>query len=206
MFEAAINVGAEPALEWSANRVMVERMGNHSPAAAPQNLYETSEVERWLAVSCATTEQFHALARVIGRPELVDDPELATLAGRRAATSRLDEAIAAWAAGRQVDEAVDELLAAGVPAARGRDSRISSRNPQMAARRYFEEVEHPVVGTHPTPSLPFRYASLDRWIRRPAPTLGQHNDLILGEWLGHSAEELAALEAAGVIGTWPAGA
>jgi crotonobetainyl-CoA:carnitine CoA-transferase CaiB-like acyl-CoA transferase len=206
MFEAAINVGAEPALEWSAHRTMVQRMGNRSPAAAPQNLYETAQPERWLAVSCATDEQWRALTRVIGHTELADEPGLATLAGRRAAADRLDALVQAWAAERTVDAAVDELLAAGVPAAAGRDSRIASRNPQMASRGYFEEVEHPVVGTHPTPSLPFRYASLDRWIHRPAPTLGQHNQEILGGWLGHSAEELAALESEGVIGTWPAGA
>ena len=206
MFEAAINVGAEPAIEWSANGVMVERMGNRSPAAAPQNLFATDEPERWLAVSCGTDEQWRALARVIGQPELIDEPELATLSGRRAAAERLDALIGAWAASRPVDDAVDELLAVGVPAARGADARRASTNPQMQARNYFEVIDHPVVGTHPTPSLPFRYASLDRWVRRPAPTLGEHNIEILGGWLGHSADELAALEAEGVIGTWPAGA
>jgi crotonobetainyl-CoA:carnitine CoA-transferase CaiB-like acyl-CoA transferase len=206
MFEAAINVGAEPAIEWSANQVMVERMGNRSPAAAPQNLFLTDQPERWLAVSCATDEQWRALAEVIGHPELVDEPELQTLTGRRAQADRLDALIAEWAAERELHAAVDELLAAGVPAAPGVDARRAHRNEQMAARGYFESVDHPVVGTHLTPTLPFRYASLDHWVRRPAPTLGQHNVEVLGGWLGHSPDELAALEAEGVIGTWPAGA
>jgi crotonobetainyl-CoA:carnitine CoA-transferase CaiB-like acyl-CoA transferase len=206
MFEAAINVGAEPAIEWSAHRTEVVRMGNRSPAAAPQNLFATAEPERWLAVSCATDEQWRSLAGVIGHPELADDPELATLVGRRAAADRLDALIADWASTRELDGAVDELLAAGVPAAPGRDSRIASRNEQMAARNYFEELDHPVVGTHLTPTLPFRYASLDRWARTAAPTLGQHNVEILGGWLGLDQQQLDALEAEGVIGTWPAGA
>jgi crotonobetainyl-CoA:carnitine CoA-transferase CaiB-like acyl-CoA transferase len=63
-----------------------------------------------------------------------------------------------------------------------------------------------VVGTHSVPVLPFRYGSVEHWARRPAPTLGQHNVEILGGWLGHSEAELAALEAEGVIGTWPEGA
>lgn len=206
MFEAAINVGAEPAIEWSAHRTEVVRMGNRSPAAAPQNLFATAEPERWLAVSCATDEQWRALAGVIGYPELADDPALATLAGRRARADRLDALVAEWAAARTVDEAVDSLLAAGVPAAAGRDSRIASRNEQMRARNYFEEIDHPVVGTHLTPTLPFRYASIDGWARRPAPTLGQHNVEILGGWLGLDQQQLDALEAEGVIGTWPVGA
>ena len=167
MFEAAMNVGAEPAIEWSANGVMVERMGNRSPAAAPQNLFATDRPEHWLAVSCSTDEQWRALAAVIGRPELADEPELQTLAGRRAAADRLDPLIAEWAAGRELHAAVAELLAAGVPAAPGTDARRASFNEQMAARGYFETIEHPVVGTHSVPVLPFRYAQ--RRALGPAP-------------------------------------
>jgi crotonobetainyl-CoA:carnitine CoA-transferase CaiB-like acyl-CoA transferase len=206
MFEAALNVAAEPVLEWTAHQRLVEREGNRSPAAAPQDLVATDAPERWLAVSCATTEQFAALAKVIGRPELADDPELATLAGRRRHHDRLTDAIATWAATKDRDAAVDELLAAGVPAAPCTDSRRTSDHEQMGARGYYEAVEHPVVGTQPTPGLPFRYASVERWIRRPAPTIGQHNVEVLGGWLGHDPDELAALTEQGVIGTWPAGA
>ena len=57
----------------------------------------------------------------------------------------------------------------------------------------------------PLPSLPFRYASIDRWLRTPAPTMGQHNEQVLGGVLGLSPEELHDLEADGVTGTRPAG-
>jgi crotonobetainyl-CoA:carnitine CoA-transferase CaiB-like acyl-CoA transferase len=57
----------------------------------------------------------------------------------------------------------------------------------------------------PLPSLPFRYASLDHWLRTPAPTLGQHNEAVLGGLLGLSAEELRSLEDAEIIGTRPKG-
>jgi crotonobetainyl-CoA:carnitine CoA-transferase CaiB-like acyl-CoA transferase len=76
----------------------------------------------------------------------------------------------------------------------------------MAARGYFEMVDHPVVGQHPTPGQPFRFTGVDRWIRSPAPTLGQHNEEVLSGWLGLDRDELAALGDAGVIGTWPHGA
>lgn len=206
MFEAALNVAAEPVVEWSANGLLVEREGNRSPYAAPQNLYPCVGIENWLAVSCATDAQWQALARAIGRVDLAEDPTLATLVDRRRAHDRLDDAIAAWAADREVDDAVEELLVAGVPAAVVRDNRRTAGHPQNDARGFCEMVEHPVVGTHPTPTLPFRYRSVDRWVRCPAPTLGQDNAAILGGRLGHSAAELAALEESGVIGDWPQGA
>jgi len=57
----------------------------------------------------------------------------------------------------------------------------------------------------PIPSYPFRYASVDLWLRTPAPTLGRDNALVFSGVLGLSEEELRALEADGVIGTRPEG-
>ena len=70
----------------------------------------------------------------------------------------------------------------------------------MAARGFFEPLEHPVMGQNQIPAVPFRYASVERWLHSPAPTLGQHNREVLGELLGLDTAELDRLEAAGVIG------
>lgn len=75
----------------------------------------------------------------------------------------------------------------------------------MIFRNFFETIDHPVVGTHPTPTMPFRYSGVSHWLREPAPTIGQHNREILGDLLGHSDDELAVLESAGIIGTRPQG-
>ena len=83
--------------------------------------------------------------------------------------------------------------------------RLLQTNPQFQARGYFETPEHPVVGAMPLPSQPFRYASVERWLRAPAPTLGQHNEPVLCGILGLSPDELRDLEAEGVLGTRPEG-
>jgi crotonobetainyl-CoA:carnitine CoA-transferase CaiB-like acyl-CoA transferase len=57
----------------------------------------------------------------------------------------------------------------------------------------------------PLPSLPFRQDGVDRWLRTPAPTLGQHNEAVLCGLLGLRREELRSLEAEGVIGRRPEG-
>jgi crotonobetainyl-CoA:carnitine CoA-transferase CaiB-like acyl-CoA transferase len=205
MFEAALNVAAEPVLEWAAYGNVVERAGNRGPEGAPQNLYACAGRERWLALAVVDDDQWQALTEVMGRADLAGDPTLATVAGRREALDRLDAEVAAWAATRDRDEVVEALVAAGVPAGRSVDPRASSDHPQYHHRGTFEPVTHPIAGTHPTMGLPFRFAGVDRWVRHPAPTLGQHSREILVEQLGLTPEAYDELEAAGVTGTWPQG-
>ena len=59
--------------------------------------------------------------------------------------------------------------------------------------------------TMPVPGLPFRHGRVERWVRTPAPTLGEHNARVLGGLLGLGDDELSTLEAEGVIGTRPRG-
>jgi crotonobetainyl-CoA:carnitine CoA-transferase CaiB-like acyl-CoA transferase len=76
-------------------------------------------------------------------------------------------------------------------------------NPQIQHRRLFEEEVHPVTGSHPIAGMPFRFSHVDRWARRPSPTIGEHNDEVLGEVA--SPDELEKLRASGVIGEGLAG-
>jgi crotonobetainyl-CoA:carnitine CoA-transferase CaiB-like acyl-CoA transferase len=78
-------------------------------------------------------------------------------------------------------------------------------HPQLDARRFFETIDHPIVGSQPVCAPPFRFASVDRWLRTPAPTLGQHSREILRELLNVRGPELDELEAAGVTGVRPKG-
>ncbi len=72
--------------------------------------------------------------------------------------------------------------------------------PPLAFRRFFEEVEHPVIGTSRYSTLPMKFAAgPERLHTRHAPLLGEHNRELLGE-LGLSDPEIDALEADGVIG------
>jgi crotonobetainyl-CoA:carnitine CoA-transferase CaiB-like acyl-CoA transferase len=89
----------------------------------------------------------------------------------------------------QVDEGIEEPVVAG---------RDQARNPQLRHRGLYEVEDHPVTGANEVPTMPFRFASVERWLRRPSPTLGQHNDEVLAEVA--SAEELADLRSRGLIG------
>jgi crotonobetainyl-CoA:carnitine CoA-transferase CaiB-like acyl-CoA transferase len=205
MVEGALNAAAEQIVEHGAHDIVLQREGNRAPHAAPQNLYACRGREQWLALSIEGDAQWQALVAVLGRPGWALSTDLASHAGRRAHHDRIDAELARWAADRELDPTVAELVAAGVPAAPVVDPRTTHRHPQLAARGFYEEISHPVVGTHPVCTPPFRFASVARWLRSPAPTIGEHNREILGGLLGLSAGELDELEAAQVIGTRPTG-
>jgi crotonobetainyl-CoA:carnitine CoA-transferase CaiB-like acyl-CoA transferase len=205
MVEGALNAAAEQVVEYTATGHVLQREGNRAPWAAPQGLYACRGREQWLALSVATDAQWQGLRTALGDPPWARDPALASHAGRRAAHDRLDAELARWASAREPAEAARHLLAHGVPAAPMVDPRTTHTHPQFAARGFYEICEHPVAGVHPLATLPLRFASVPRWLRTPAPTLGQHNREILGGLLGLRDEEIDALEAAGVIGTRPKG-
>ena len=162
-------------------------------------------LEQWLALSVANEAQWLALVDLLGRPAWATKPELATHAGRRAAHDAIDEELRAWVAGRDRALLVQELVERGVPAAPVADPRRAREDPQLAHRGFFERFDHAIVGSHATPCVPFRYASVDAWVRAPAPTLGQHNREILRDLCGLDDSEIDALEAEGVVGQTPEG-
>ena len=74
----------------------------------------------------------------------------------------------------------------------------------LLARGFVEPLDHAIAGRQSTMGAPFRFASVDHWLKRAAPLLGQHNREILHE-LGLADDEIAELERDQVIGDWPEG-
>jgi crotonobetainyl-CoA:carnitine CoA-transferase CaiB-like acyl-CoA transferase len=210
MVDAALNIAAEQVIEYSAYGAVLQRAGNRGPVAAPQNLYRTNEIDEfgrrdcWAAVAVATDEQWAGLRDALGRPEWATDPALATADGRRQHHDLIDEHLAAWCAERPGDEIVGALWEHDVPAAKVMQPHRQSELPQLAARGFFEAVDHPVNPTTKHSTLPFTSSrGPDRIHVQPAPLLGQHNHEVLSE-LGLSEKDIDELESQGVIGTAPA--
>ena len=199
MVEAVLNVAAEQVIERSRTGEILSRDGNRGPGAAPQGLYRCAGDDAWVAVAVADDGQWAGLRRVMGDPPWAADPGLTRAAGRRDAHDRIDAELSAWTAGQQADAVTSALCDAGVPAAVVVPGRDGLANVQLRHRGLGELEDHPVTGVHEVPTLPFRYSRVPRWHLRPSPTLGQHNDEVLGS-LGLSAADIDRLRRLGVVG------
>jgi crotonobetainyl-CoA:carnitine CoA-transferase CaiB-like acyl-CoA transferase len=204
MIDMAVNVAAEQILEHAAYGSLMTRRGNRSDRSAPQGVYRCAGADEWLALSVSSGSEWRELCRVIGATGWLDDPDLASVAGRHAAHDRLDAEIAAWCAGRPLAAAAEALSAAGaepVAAAFAIDE-----DEQMRSRGFWETVDHPVVGAHRYPGWPMRLSGGPTgWHRWPAPLIGEHNEDVLTGLLGLDAAEIADLREADVIGERPLG-
>ncbi len=210
MVDAALNVAAEQVIEHSAYGNVLQREGNRGPTAAPQNLYRTSELDEfgrpddWVAIAVATDEQWTNLVAALGHPAWASDDELASVAGRRRRHDAVDEHLSRWCATRTGDEIVQTLWDAGVPVAKVMQPHRVGDLPQLVHRGFYEQVDHPVNPTARHSTLPMRISSgPQRFHQTAAPLLGQHNREVLSG-LGLSEDEIAELEAQGIIGTAPA--
>jgi crotonobetainyl-CoA:carnitine CoA-transferase CaiB-like acyl-CoA transferase len=203
LLEPALNVAAEQVIEYSAYGQLLSRSENRGPYAAPQGVYSCRETGDRIALAVATDEQWKGLVTAMGDPEWARDPSLASAAGRRAAHDAIDERLLAWLGRMDSGEAVDRLVAAGVPAHPLINSYRLMPNPQLEHRQFFQVQSHPYAGTKRYPGFPMRFSGIDTQHRWPPPTLGQHNEEVLAGELGLSAEQIEALRQKKVIGERP---
>jgi crotonobetainyl-CoA:carnitine CoA-transferase CaiB-like acyl-CoA transferase len=207
MVDAALNVAAEQAIEYSAYGNVLERSGNRGPCAAPQNLYRVTGPDEygrddcWVAIAVATDEQWLALRHALGEPEWATDQALVTVEGRCRAHDQIDAHLEEWCAPQTGDEVVKRLWDVGVPTAKVMLPHRQPDLPQLESRQFFEELEHPVIGSSRYATLPMKFSGgPERVHQTAAPLLGQHNTELLGQ-LGLSEAEIDALEADGIIGS-----
>ncbi len=105
------------------------------------------------------------------------------------------EAFNEWVAQRTVDEAVKKLIEADIPVAPILSIDKTLQDPHVLARGMVAEVDHPQAGRIRMPNFPVKFSESPAKYRRPAPTLGQHNEEVLTGLLGFTKEEVAKLKA-----------
>jgi crotonobetainyl-CoA:carnitine CoA-transferase CaiB-like acyl-CoA transferase len=177
--------------------------GNRHPCHAPHNAYRCGGDDAWVAIACETDEQFAALVRTIGQPELAVDVRFATAPARKANEKELDGPIAEWTATLGHYEAMHILQRAGVPAGAVLNTPELMSDPQLRSRRAWAEHTHPDAGSWEMETPPWLLSRTPGHVRLPAPGFGDHNGYVLREVLGMDEARVEALYQAGVTADAP---
>ncbi len=156
---------------------------------------------RYVAMqSAGAPHLWSRLAALMGRPELENDARFATPMSRRTNWPALLQILRDWLDGfDSVDQAVETLSAARIPAVPMLSPEELAHHPQMAARGVFPEIAHPARGRVRVTALPFHVDGAPVAPGGPAPyRVGQHTRQVLTA-LGYSAERIQALQSLRVI-------
>jgi crotonobetainyl-CoA:carnitine CoA-transferase CaiB-like acyl-CoA transferase len=204
--ESRLMLSGVPTLDWSANGRIWSRIGNRSPykPAAPHGAFRCAGQDRWIAIAAFDDTEWQALARLARQPGWLSDPRFVTLVARLANQDALEAEIGAWTLDQDAHALMAALQGAGVAAGvcQNAEDRLE-HDPQLAALNWLTEVQGTKIGRWPVIELPARLfatpAHSGGIIDRGAPGYGEDNERLLGELLGYSAGQIAALREEGVI-------
>ncbi|MBY8847073.1 CaiB/BaiF CoA-transferase family protein [Streptomyces sp. SP2-10] len=174
-----------------------ERTGNRSANNAPRNTYRTAD-GCWIAVSTSAQSVAERVLRLVGRPELTEEPWFATGVERAAHADVLDEAVGSWIAARTRAEVLAAFEKAEAAAAPVQDVRDVLADPQYQALETVTTVTDPELGPLRMQNVLFRLSGTPgeiRWAGRPH---GADTDAVLTE-LGLTPADIAALRAEGAL-------
>lgn len=174
-----------------------QQWGNRAFWSAPSDCYRTKD--GWLIVAVVGGPMFRRWARLVGREDLIDDPDLQTDLDRADNSDKIDEVMVPWCAERTNVQAVKELRQARIPAGPMFELKEVLEDPHIQARELLKRVPFPGMSEDPPlANTPVRLSKSPGGIRVSAPQVGEHTEEILGE-LGFSQEEIAELRRAEAV-------
>ena len=177
------------------DQVQYDLEDSEDTAPLPNDTWETGAGAGAILVS----GDFRYLWRLLGAEfGLVDpsgkDADLATkIAQRRDAVARFMASLATW---DEVEAAFERI---NVAWGRVRAASTLREQPTVAHRGAIVDIDDRAGGTRPITQSPYRFSAAASGVRGPAPHRGEHNAEVLAEWLDRTAEEVAALQAGGVL-------
>lgn len=177
-----------------------QRTGRVVPRLTPFGIYESAD--GYVAI-CAPSEEFaRGVFGAIGHPEFESDPRFATRDARVAHVDEMNAHIEAFTRTLATADLLPLLERHHVPAAAVRSPGDAVRDPRVRARGETMPLEHPTFGRVADVigmGVPITFSDASPGCLRAAPSIGQDNALVYGEWLGYGPDGVARLHAAGII-------
>lgn len=197
LLRTALNLASGALIEEAVLQLDRPATANRSPIAAPSDIFKVCD--GWVIVQVIGPAMFRRWARLVGQPELLDDPRLATDRGRGEHGEALSACMAAWCARRSSAEALAALDRARIPAGPVHSPRQALQDPAIQASGAFDWVRYPGADAPvPVVASPTGLSRTPPAPARPAPTAGQHTDEVLRE-LGYDGPAIESLRTRSVV-------
>jgi len=138
------------------------------------------------------------ITKLIGRPELAEDPEWSTPAARLTKLDKMFQLIEEWTVAHSKHEVLNKLNAFNIPCGPILSTKEIIEDESLAANEMVVKVDHPERGEFTTVGCPIKLSDSPVTVER-SPLLGEHNEEIYTSELGLAPAQLAELKSNGVI-------
>jgi crotonobetainyl-CoA:carnitine CoA-transferase CaiB-like acyl-CoA transferase len=197
--ETGLQFMAPPILDARVNGRVQTRQGNRATVPAPHGAFSCRGEDRWCTVSIWSDAEWERLVEVMGEPAWAKDGRFRTLIGRKAHETELNQRLSDWTRQFTPEELMTRLQAAGLRAGVVNSIPDLFTDPQLKHRGFWTLLTHPEIGDYHAKAPPFILTRTPARSTRPAPRLGEHNEMVLREILGLSDAEVDRLQAQGAI-------
>jgi formyl-CoA transferase len=181
-----------------ANGRVPERIGNRYESCYPYDSFAASDGS--VVIAAANDKLWNLVCQTIEQPNLADDERFDTNAKRVERHAEIKPLIEAWTQSHTIDDIVERMLVAGVPASPINTIDRLVNDPHIAkSREMFVDVEHPKAGKTRLTGAHIKLSNTPARITTPAPLLGEHNERVFAGVLGLSAARLGEMCRNGIV-------
>ena len=197
LFDPLLSILGPQAALYELTGELPERLGSRSNLTAPRNSYRCRDGQ-FVALSASMQSMYERLMRTIGRPELIEDRRFLTNADRVRNNDQLDRIVAQFIENHDQHDALQIFRDAGVTVGPVHDTLGMLSDPLVKENKVMVRLPDEDIDSVVMHNVAARLSETPGLIRSPAPTLGEHNNEILGE-IGIDETELSTLGEQGVI-------
>jgi len=197
MQEAMVSILEGAIVRWTIGRELLTPIGSMNPHEAPMGAFRCKD--GYIIIATVGDEHWQRFCRAINRRDWAEDPGYRTKRQRWEKKYILQEEIEKITTQytvKEVGEMMDRERVANSPIL---NIQQVVEDPHLNERGYFVEVEHPVIGKAKIPGIPFKLSETPGEVKSPSPLVGEHNEFILGKYLGINRAEIQQLKVEGVI-------
>ncbi|MDD9853259.1 MAG: CoA transferase [Deltaproteobacteria bacterium] len=195
--EAAIHFIEPLLLDCALNGRVAGRAGHGSQRACPHGVFAAQGEERYIAIAAETPAQWRALCQTV--PQLPAQDSLNALSARLARKAELEAPLRKWCTAQEPFAAARLLRRAGVPAYPVLRATDLHEDPQLRARGFFIQLNHPRLGRATFEGATTHFSQTPARPLHAGPTIGQHTFETLRDLLGYTEQQITDLAASGAL-------
>lgn len=197
--ETAIHFLTPALLNYQESGCILDRQGLDSDWGCPHGVYRTSETERFIAIEARSSAQWRALREIVPTLARLEGEDLDATRNRFGRRREIDEILKSWCSKQKCFEVAERLREAGVPAYVPLRATDLHQDAQLAARKFFIELQHGGFGRSHFDGAVTVFSDTPSRPTHAGPMIGEHTFQVMSEILGYSDDEISRIASTGAL-------